>query len=41
MPNSDYIPSADTAFLAWVKNVLAYILQNFSTGAAEHRQPAD
>jgi hypothetical protein len=31
MPSSDYIPSADAAFLEWVKNLLAYVLQKFST----------
>lgn len=30
MPNSDYIPSADGAFLAWEQNLLTYIGQKFT-----------
>jgi hypothetical protein len=30
MPSSDYIPSADAAFLAWAQNLTAYVTQHFS-----------
>jgi hypothetical protein len=30
MPSSDYIPSADGAFLAWAQNLIAYVTQHFA-----------
>ncbi|MDR2418576.1 MAG: hypothetical protein LBD79_05935 [Treponema sp.] len=30
MPGTNYVPSAEAAFLAWVKNLIAYVTQRFS-----------
>ena len=30
MPSSDYIPSGDAAFLEWEKNLLGFVLQNYT-----------
>jgi hypothetical protein len=38
MSSSDYVPSADAAFLEWEKNLLNVILQNFSTWSSPSPQ---